>query len=984
MRQYRPKERRLLLSNIFWKMTVKVLSTIFQRKRKSVAGYVLPLATALVFISSIVGATILNRAFYRSDITGNFRASQSAIEFATPALDRAKLKLSALFEDSRLPRGLPSEEVFDNLLETDLYTLSDETRLQLQFDFGDGNGGFSRDRDNDSFPDGDGTIQINTNDIKDSEALRTAWRFPVDTDNNGRFDTFILYSISLRSPNLDNLGNQIRSRTPLDARGLPMAVGTLDPNCVGGQGTIASVAGGDGWYSAAGELKKPFFVSIAGAPIADASGLGPDFEVNSGRNAFIGLEYQQDRVKIPLNNNAVVYEDDLEMSPGPRLEINGRIITNGNLLAEHFNGLQFRQVSSPASCFYSQENAKVIVGGNYAVGNATRTVDANKSIEVDLYDGRRNQPIATSIGRANKSTGRAPFQVAYNNFAYETRLQRLVELTRLSPGGNVNALTVSGISPNITVTDTGTFFPAEVLEKLQDQVNPPTSLQLNQELVDQAFRTYFRRRTRRVPFAEVPFNPEALPSVNDPSLLTATLQGAGDTLRPTDSWIFPYNPTDGKSEIGYTGLPLTLVGNQLSIPATEFTEQENLGKEIRAGDRIFLGNNLPELWFSNGVFESGKSRQQILGTVWDSGQSPAERRSQIQTLTDVGNIDRDAFWEINAAEQTPNDDATGGVRLITGGGIYLTWNNDLLNNSSVVWPDYMPQPPQQPNLVGSLLGVDHPYRGYVFDDAGLRLDGPAPVGFPLSSPPNSSAPFSDRPYLKMRATAVYHYRNGSTPIACVNNFYDPTNEATAQASNVLGGNGTVYGPPTLSLSSLAVRDFLNNQAALVYPTGRRANPTLANAMAAYASGSVLSLSQQSSIDATLCGLQILNTLGVTSIGGPLNQTQTPTIGFSVPNNAIREDTLLDAAQVKNLDQDYDPAIGITTLNGKSNLAIEERELAEIRVTVLDLDLLRLARVGSDEYMIPNSGIIYASRDDALPDTSDVETINANNSVKTIS
>ncbi|MGB8686441.1 MAG: hormogonium polysaccharide biosynthesis protein HpsA, partial [Microcoleus sp.] len=38
-------------------------------------------------------------------------------------------------------------------------------------------------------------------------------------------------------------------------------------------------------------------------------------------------------------------------------------------------------------------------------------------------------------------------------------------------------------------------------------------------------------------------------------------------------------------------------------------------------------------------------------------------------------------------------------------------------------------------------------------------------------------------------------------------------------------------------------------------------------------------------------------------------------------------------------------------------------------TQIDLDVLRRTKFGTDEYLLPNSGIIYASRDDALPDRS---------------
>ncbi|MEH2403239.1 hormogonium polysaccharide biosynthesis protein HpsA, partial [Nostoc sp.] len=54
------------------------------------------------------------------------------------------------------------------------------------------------------------------------------------------------------------------------------------------------------------------------------------------------------------------------------------------------------------------------------------------------------------------------------------------------------------------------------------------------------------------------------------------------------------------------------------------------------------------------------------------------------------------------------------------------------------------------------------------------------------------------------------------------------------------------------------------------------------------------------------------------------------------------------------------------------LAKESRQPLEIRTTVLDINLLRTTTYGTatpQEYLIPNSGIIYATRDDALSDLS---------------
>ena len=68
------------------------------------------------------------------------------------------------------------------------------------------------------------------------------------------------------------------------------------------------------------------------------------------------------------------------------------------------------------------------------------------------------------------------------------------------------------------------------------------------------------------------------------------------------------------------------------------------------------------------------------------------------------------------------------------------------------------------------------------------------------------------------------------------------------------------------------------------------------------------------------------------------------------------------------------------LTGNYDLALEERMPLEIRATVLDINAMREATIdqevttgpknsGDKEYLLPYSGIIYATRDDALPDRS---------------
>jgi|GEM_PF-3824962 len=239
-------------------------------------------------------------------------------------------------------------------------------------------------------------------------------------------------------------------------------------------------------------------------------------------------------------------------------------------------------------------------------------------------------------------------------------------------------------------------------------------------------------------------------------------------------------------------------------------------------------------------------------------------------------------------------------------------------------------------------------------------------------------PSDQTPYLQMRATAVYHYTqsyydptapsaNPQTPIACVSSYYDPTNIKTARNQQGLpdisrladitpgtnvgatnagnSNNGVVYAAPTKNYSAA-----LAYQATLKYPNGRWVNEPLKKALAK-GSGN-LSLTDKSAIDSALCALEILD---------PALKKQ-PSTGSVIPHGAIRETAFLDARQIK--------AISKNPNSSKYDLDIELRQPLEIRATVLDMDVLRTSSIGGEK-LLPNSGIIYATRDDALPDASDI-------------
>ena len=275
--------------------------------------------------------------------------------------------------------------------------------------------------------------------------------------------------------------------------------------------------------------------------------------------------------------------------------------------------------------------------------------------------------------------------------------------------------------------------------------------------------------------------------------------------------------------------------------------------------------------------------------------------------------------------------------------------------------------------------------------------------------------------LRMRATVVYHYADSppaagslnDKPLACVSSYYDPSTASTARnlsklpaGTDVSGqysadalvnpfgklgtpddqigsNNGITYGPPgarpsgtataTNGLLSGSGNTKLDEQANLVFPDGRFANKPLRDAL--LKASAERNLAHNAAIDSTLCALGILDR----------TLTANPAL---IPHGAIKEVAFLNGREIKAIDRDdqttpnvneaftlSSPLTDVSAtskkaiLTGNYNLPLEERQPLEIRATQIDLDALRRTKFGADEYLLPNSGIIYATRDDALPDRS---------------
>jgi len=1024
---------------------LRSLMAMGRRARLPVAGFVLPTVTMVLLVVILLTVAITLRSFDRANVARNVRVNQQVLAAATPALDRAKAKIQfLLYEDPQKPTATPSDEnLYKRLANgtggTDLYTFGDEQRLILRADLSTPPGAISTaDNPRDS-------IILDPATNVENEAINTAWRYAVDTDNDQIFDTFTLYGIFSRTPARSNvaptLGDFTRPRRPIEARTPPMS-GNAAPGCAKGGGTVANLVGNLGWYKTDdGLLKKSFFVYTVNVPItaAEAATLGAGYQ-GKGYQAFKGttsisaLEYQQDQSRVPLANNAAVYEDDLDISPGPPLNLNGGIFTNSNLLVSGVNAansIQLYQISSPDSCYYFQENSKIKVGGN-VVSGWSGSVAPQNPVGVHLFQtkaflgasGGRTQAMqaaARTINPANQSaTNNNSLQVLYNNAAYTARLSMLVAARR---GENPPDEEVEPVAGND---------PFSVRNKPDTQTRK------------QALEEHFKQILRKVPFAEVgPTAPTTNPTLGyslpwappqPPEAAGAwPLLGEGtDALRPPDAWSIP--------DPGATNIQLTASQLEAKNPKTQPEREEVLG------DRVVAGNNLPALRWDAGDKKLVSKPQDIQGGTWTDG-TQRTRSPQVIKLADVGATDRSGFWEGEAARVPVNPlDANGGLRVITGAGVYErinsflpppSWQDPLtgatrggeLNPTDtyddpatngvaeaypVVWPDTMPMSPLGPGsqvydnnpdgTVGWIPWPGDPLPAPPFPPGGLT-----PTGLVVApgSAIDPNTPQYAKGDLRMRATVVYHYANSptapgtfnDTPLACISSYYDPSTASTARNLN-LGGLPDVSGDTTLGVRGTQVGSnngvvydatnivgarpgaalapvnglfpggtALAEQANLVFPDGRFVNPLLRDALERAPADR--SLGQTAAIDSTNCALQILAGAGAGVI----------------PPGAIKEVAFLNAREIKAIDRDdsttpnvneaFTLSSPLTTngaaeparLTGNYNQPLEEREPLEIRATEIDLNVLRSTQIGAGEYLLPNSGIIYASRDDAQPDRS---------------
>jgi len=615
------------------------------------AGFILPTVVFVTVATTLLVLAVVARSADRAQSAANARVEQVFEVASAPIIDRARTKIEALLNDENLPRTTPSEAVLNSVLSSPVYTYGDETRLQIIHDFGSRSSGATA-----GYP--DNIIEVSDVDIADQEFINTVWKFPIDTDNNGKFDTFGLYSILFRTrppeladgkdPSSTPPSPPDRPIVPLETRTLPFDESAVSGKCAGASGV--RVATNEGWTQSNNKLKKAFYVYTAAVPITDAATIptantnkfdNPDnFEIYRGNRSIAALELQQDRSRNPVNNNAAWFEGDLELARPARFRFNGRIYAGGNLMIGAISTndpIQLYQVSSSGtdpssdntqgSCYYERINAEINVAGNVVEGDALTNNRSLLDATVDLYRGQGVRPDVAAtptsqptIGDSNQTVNETADQVALNEFEFNRRVNLLVE--KAIERSKLSKVTRTGGTIELEYSPAADADPPSVQTDLKGRIRDEGIFSAG-VLADAARRkaleNYFRARLAKVSYKEVPFgsapppNPPDFPFTLIPIPISA---GGGNDLAPPFSWAIPsynnsgdvattvpsYDDYDGKGlRQSATGLTLKDVTNPVTALPTIGLEtlQERQNKEQFLGDRMRVGNNLPARWLLN-------------------------------------------------------------------------------------------------------------------------------------------------------------------------------------------------------------------------------------------------------------------------------------------------------------------------------------------------------------------------------------------------
>ncbi|TAF02198.1 MAG: hypothetical protein EAZ78_15540, partial [Oscillatoriales cyanobacterium] len=163
---------------------LQALMAMGRRAKLPVAGFVLPTVTMVLLVVILLTVAIVLRSFDRANMARNVRVNQQVLAAATPALDRGKAKIQFMLrEDPQRPTATPTDaELYLRMANAtkanpDIYTFGDEQRLVLKYPLNPGATTPTNANDATKAP-----LETITTGQVESEAINTAWRYPVDTN----------------------------------------------------------------------------------------------------------------------------------------------------------------------------------------------------------------------------------------------------------------------------------------------------------------------------------------------------------------------------------------------------------------------------------------------------------------------------------------------------------------------------------------------------------------------------------------------------------------------------------------------------------------------------------------------------------------------------------------------------------------------------------------------------------------------------------
>ena len=338
-----------------------------RRAHLSRSGFVLPTTVLLLLIVSLVVTALIFRSLSRTTQVIGERQQQIIYNTATPAIDRAKSKLEYLFtKDERYPSvGVPSEGYLANTIMPDnRYNLPGETRLDLN---------------------GDSTAD-------------NAWVYQDSATGNT-----IAYSILMNTQaqvNGNNVGITATDQNKAAAmvvRNGPMSIAQLSSACKQNNQSVLPVE--QGWFDANNSTSALYKNFQFNAVVLNSNLLNKPVAT---------LELQQERKLDRGNKWGAWFRNDLELYPETSFNWNGAIHTAGNLIIGD-NNLTNYMISSQNSCLYNQDTSEVTVAdrdgfqGQIVSGRITDNTFAGVS-SFHLFDGLGVKPIQSGNTQLKPAT----------------------------------------------------------------------------------------------------------------------------------------------------------------------------------------------------------------------------------------------------------------------------------------------------------------------------------------------------------------------------------------------------------------------------------------------------------------------------------------------------------------------------------------------------------------------------------------------------